>query len=184
MIKFENVSISYGRDYIFTNLDFTIADGEKVAITGKSGCGKTTVLNMIMGMQLPSEGVVSTDGRISAVFQEDRLFSSFDLLENVMSVCDDEKIAKDSLSAVCLSEDCFHMMPHELSGGMARRAAIARALAFKHDILLLDEPFNGIDDRTKEKIIKNILLCEHGTVILISHNADECRMLTDRVIEL
>ena len=184
MIQFEKVTKAFGRNTLFENLELYIADSERVSFFGRSGCGKTTVMNLIMGTQIPDKGVVTTVGRVSAVFQEDRLFPSFNLLENIKAVCDDEEKAIQALRMVYLDEETFTLMPHELSGGMARRAAIARALSFTHDILLLDEPFNGIDEQTKIKIIDNIKQCEKGSIILVSHNINECRMLTDRMISL
>ena len=164
------------------DLSFEVKKGERVCIRGKSGSGKTTVLRLICGFEKADAGSLDVEGKISAVFQENRLFDSFTALENVKAVCGDESAAFEILEAVGLSDDIDKRIT-ELSGGMARRVAIARALAYPHDILILDEPFTGIDEARKNLIISRILANSEGkTLVLVSHDENECRSMCDREI--
>lgn len=184
MIKLEEVSLSFGKKKVLDNFSLRIENGEKVAITGHSGSGKTSLLRVIMGLEKPQKGTVKVDGRISAVFQENRLFENFSALENVVAVCDDREKGEKLLNEMFIG-DSINKLPSELSGGMARRVALARALAYDHDILILDEPFTGIDNDTKEKLIEyiNKFVDETGkTLVLVSHDENECRKLCNRFL--
>jgi len=184
MIRFDKVSKSFGDKKVIDVLSFEISKGEKVCLTGPSGSGKTTALRLIMGFEKADQGEVLVDGRISAVFQEDRLFPTFTALENVKAVCDDEGLALQVLKTVGLLEDKDKLIT-QLSGGMARRVAIARALAYPFDILVLDEPFTGIDESRKNEIIGAILdEVKDKTLILVSHDEDECSLMCRRRINV
>jgi NitT/TauT family transport system ATP-binding protein len=183
MIRFNGVSKSYGEKAVLRDLTFHIKDGEKVCLVGESGAGKTTALRLICGFEGADKGSVEVKGRISAVFQEDRLFESFSAYDNVRLVGGEEK-AQETLKAVGLWEDREKKVS-ELSGGMARRVAIARALAYPFDILLLDEAFTGIDDLRKGLIQEYILENLSGkTLLLISHDEGECDKMCDRRIKI
>ena len=184
MIKFNEVSKSYGEKKVLRCLDLDIKEGERVCLMGESGSGKTTGLRLICGFEKSDSGKVEVKGKISAVFQENRLFAGFSAFENVNLVCDNKKLTEELLTSVGLWDDRDKLIT-ELSGGMARRVAIARALAYPHDILILDEPFTGIDESRKHKIMDNILEKAAGkTLILVSHDEEECEYMCQRRINI
>lgn len=158
MVELKNVWAGYTEaDKPIKDLSIVIQEPGVVALLGASGRGKTTFLRLMMGLLPEVEGVISgLDGkRISVVFQEDRLLPWLSAKENIAIICDDEKRVNEILNNMEL-EDVAHKYPKELSGGMQRRVALARALAFGGDILLLDEPFKGLDDDLKTRIIARI----------------------------
>lgn len=168
-IKIKNITKSYGGKTVLDNLSFEIPDSGIFGIFGPSGCGKTTLLRILCGLEEADSGEIHDAGSFSVVFQEDRLMPSMTALENVSAVSD-EKIAKEWLEKVGLGES-FGKYPRELSGGMSRRVAIARAFAFDADALILDEPFKGLEAELKESIAE--LICEYAQkrpVILVTHD--------------
>ena len=184
MIKFNEVSKSFGEKKVLHDLCLDIKKGERVCLCGESGAGKTTVLRLICGFEKADSGKVEVNGKLSVVFQENRLFSGFSAFENVNLVCDNKKLTEELLTGVGLWEDRDKLIT-ELSGGMARRVAVARALAYPHDILILDEPFTGIDESRKHKIMDNILEKAAGkTLILVSHDEEECEYMCQRRINI
>ncbi|MBD5129488.1 MAG: ABC transporter ATP-binding protein [Ruminococcaceae bacterium] len=159
------------------------ADGKVTAVVGKSGCGKTTLLNILMGLLEPDGGEVIREGRISAVFQEDRLCENLTASANIRLVTGKkftkEEIARE-LAEVGL--DCADKPVRELSGGMKRRVALVRALLAEYDILFLDEPFKGLDEETKRTVIAYFKRKTQGrTVVLVTHDKEA---ITDEIIEL
>lgn len=185
MIKFNNVFFSYGKKRILENFNLEIEDKSKICLFAPSGFGKTTVLRLIMQLEKPNKGTIEgiKNKKISAVFQEDRLIPQKTVLENLRLFGEDIKI-NEILSELNLS-DIKNLYPNELSGGMARRIAIARALIYNGDILILDEPFNGIDKenirKTAELILKNTY---DKTVITVTHNTNEAEILNSKIIKL
>lgn len=184
MIEIKNLSFSFENEIIFENLNALVPSSGVTCITGKSGTGKSTLVDIITGLKKPQVGeIVNTFKRTAVVFQDDRLLPWCSVYDNVKLVSN-EKTAEECLSLVKLS-DSLDKYPDELSGGMKRRCALARALAFGSDLLILDEPFNGIDDETKDDIIDIIKdFSKDKAVIFISHNQDEIEKLGDRVIEI
>lgn len=179
-VEMKNVSFSYGDKQILKDFNLSVKDGECICLLGPSGCGKTTVLRLISGILSPQTGTIETfGGKISIVFQEDRLLPWETASENISLplLSKDKSIAKKMLDNVNLT-DSGELFPHEMSGGMCRRVAIARALAFGGDILLLDEPFNGIDEENKRSLAKLILeLFNDKTIVLITHIAEDAKLL-------
>lgn len=168
-VRITGVTFAYGALPLYKNLSLTLPDNGIFALTGASGCGKTTLLRLIAGLEKPQSGSVEVDGRISTVFQEDRLLPWMTALENVDAVSDTET-AKHWLDAVGLGGE-HHRFPRELSGGMCRRVAIARALAYDGEVLLLDEPFNGIDRETAQKIAAYLsAVRETRLILLVTHD--------------
>lgn len=166
-----NISKSYDEKKVLDNLSFEIPDKGIFGIFGASGHGKTTLLRLICGLETPDSGEIlgTTELKISVVFQEDRLLPSLTALENVALVSD-KATASGLLERVGLAESA-DKYPSELSGGMSRRTAIARALAYGGDMLILDEPFKGLETELKEDIGK--LICEYAQtkpVIIVTHD--------------
>lgn len=168
------------------HVTLAIPSGAHGALMGPSGCGKSTLLNLAAGLLSPAAGTVQTGGgRIAYVFQEPRLLPDRTALQNVNAVLGDKKAtlptAEEWLVRVGLG-DAMDKYPAELSGGMAQRVNIARALAWDGDILLLDEPFRGVDEDRKETLVS--LLREHTrnrTLLLATHDRTEAEALCDTV---
>ena len=154
MIELQNISKSFDGVSVLDNISVKIPDSGIFAICGASGSGKTTLMRIILGLEQPDSGNISgLEGKKTAVvFQNDRLLPWLSALDNVAAVCSKER-AKEMLEKVELS-DALNKKPAELSGGMCRRVALARALAFDADILLLDEPFKGLDTELRGRIVK------------------------------
>lgn len=188
MIILDNVSFSYGENKVLDNFSLTVADGECVCLTGASGCGKTTVTRLIMGLEKPKNGSINAPKKISCVFQEDRLLSHLNLQKNVRLVLRESQydFADALLKSVGLGE-YIEMPISELSGGMKRRAAIVRAVAYGGDILILDEAFNGIDAENKAiicDIIKREFLDKGKSVLMITHIPEDAEMLGARIVNM
>ena len=159
-------------------MTWQLPDTGVVCLWGPSGCGKTTLLRLLAGLEKPSDGVVEGVGSVSMVFQEDRLLPWFTALENVTITGATEGKATETLSALGLTDAEISALPQHLSGGQQRRVALARALAADSDILLLDEPFNGLDEDTWQSIIPLIVrYAEHNPVVLVTHIRQQAEML-------
>lgn len=176
MIKLENVTVSYDKQTVIKNLSFNFEKGKIYGISGNSGIGKTTLLNAIaMTVDLENGRIITNTQKIGYIFQEPRLFPWLNALENVMCVCHDRDKASYYLNL--LLKESENKYPHELSGGMKQRVSIARALAFEPELLLLDEPFKGLDEENKQNSIQTIFdFLRDKTAILISHNRDELEL--------
>ena len=182
MIKFVNVSKMYGGKLIFDSLNLTLEPGSRTAIMGPSGCGKTTALMILAGLETQDGGDITgvENKRVSMVFQDDRLCENLSLYANVKIVCSAEKRKSeiaDAAGELGLG-DSINKAASKLSGGMRRRAAILRAMLADFDILLLDEPFNGLDSDAKRQtaeFIKSRL--DNRTVLLVTHNPDDAELL-------
>lgn len=177
MIRFDRVSFAYNaKTPILQEVSLAIPQHGVVGLTGPSGCGKTTLLRLLVGLEKPQSGsIVRPENiRISTVFQEHRLLPWLTVEENVRLVCPQEpETVLECLEAVSLSE-AKHLYPDELSGGMQRRVALARALAYNGDVLVLDEPFSGLDDSLRNRIATYIQKqFGHKTIVLISHSPEE-----------
>ena len=186
MIEVKNLSFSYGDKHLFNNFNLAVTDGECVCITGKSGCGKTTLLNIISGIEKAQEGTVNAPEKISYVFQNDRLVPHLSIIKNIeLCIPKSKKAAALSLlkeAGLEKEKDCF---PSELSGGMNRRAAIIRAVAFGGDAILLDEPFNGLDFSTKKTMIKIIRReFKDKSIIMVSHISEDAELMNARIINI
>jgi NitT/TauT family transport system ATP-binding protein len=184
------------------DVSFTVRKGEIVALTGRSGCGKTTLLRCIMGLETASSGTISVGGRVvkgcgvdrGIVFQHAELFPWRTALGNVMfglesrGVKKSERpdIAKQALELVGLG-NAMDRHPHELSGGMKQRVGLARALAIDPEVLLMDEPFSALDAQTKETMQQELLEIQARTgktIIIVSHDLDESVLLADRIVAM
>lgn len=172
MVELKNIFVSFDEKTVLHNFLYTFPENGVVLITGPSGCGKTTLLRVLTGLIKPDSGVVNICGKsISVVFQEDQLVPTLTALQNVEIVSNKSSAIK-WLDQLKLS-DAKDKYPTELSGGMKRRVALARALSFGGDILLLDEAFSGIDDELAEEIIRNV--CEEYNdklIIAVTHRPE------------
>jgi nitrate/nitrite transport system ATP-binding protein len=187
---------------VFDRVDFAIAKGEFVCIVGHSGCGKTTILNVLAGLEQPSSGYVFMDGREvsgpglerGVVFQGHALMPWLTVTGNVAFAVRSrwpqwnrakvEEHARRYIELVGLS-GAEHKKPAELSGGMKQRVGIARAFAIEPKMLLLDEPFGALDALTRGVIqdeLIRIVQATHQTVFMITHDVDEAILLADRIL--
>jgi ABC-type nitrate/sulfonate/bicarbonate transport system ATPase subunit len=181
MIELKDASLSFCQKTVFSNLNLSIDATGTTALAGPSGCGKTTLMKVIAGLLRLDAGVLSgTKGlRFSIVFQENRLLPWLTALENV-SLVSDVQTAHCWLARLGISE-AESLKPKALSGGMQRRVAIARALSYPADMLLLDEPFNGLDEENRAAAAEAILAAGLP-ILVITHHAEEAAQLKARKI--
>ena len=205
-IHVEGVTQAYGepgdalRVVALENASLEVARGELVCLIGPSGCGKSTLLNLMGGLAVPTSGQVWIDGepvtgplprKVAFVFQENALFPWRTVLDNLklgmafqgVPQAERESRARESLEAVGLSDFANHH-PGQLSGGMKQRAQLARALALRTEILLMDEPFAALDEQTRMVLGEDlsVLLARTGkTIVFVTHSLVEAIFLADRV---
>ena len=182
-MKAEHLTLRYQDQTVLSDLTMALPDEGITLLTGPSGVGKTTRLRVFAGLLSPDEGRVSVPGRPVMLFQEDRLFPRCTVRKQVEAVLPGERReeALRWLELVELSE-AADKLPGELSGGMARRAALARALAVEGEVWLLDEPFAGVDPQRAERILKR--LKELDRPILLTGHAPGLERWCDRVVAL
>jgi len=204
MIGLSGVAKTFRRDGLETRalgpVDLEVAPHEFLAIVGPSGCGKSTLLRLVAGLLAPSEGRVTVGGRpvtgpvteLGFVFQKPVLLPWRDLLGNVLVQVELRGLrgpgwrarAQELLAAVGLA-GFESRWPHELSGGMQQRAALARALIHDPPLLLMDEPFGALDALTREQLridLEELWLATGKTVLFVTHSIDEAVLLADRVV--
>ena len=176
-IEIRNLCKAYGGKPVLQNFSAVLEEGKITALMAPSGGGKTTLLRILMGLEAPDSGTVEglEHRRISVVFQEDRLCEHLNPVANIRLVNPNvsRQQALEALEAVGLS-DCTGQPASELSGGMRRRVAILRALLAEYDFLLLDEPFRGLDEKTKALVMADTRSrCRGRTVLLVTHDKSE-----------
>ncbi len=177
-----------GDRVVLRNVQLSVAAGEFVAITGPSGCGKSTLITILAGLDKAFRGSVQAPGRLGIVFQEPRLLPWYSVAKNIALAAPGLTGAAIAagLDAVGLA-GAGHLLPRQLSLGMARRAALARALAVEPDLLLLDEPFVSLDEASADKmrtLLAHIWRTRHPTVVMVTHDLAEAARLAQRVVRL
>ncbi|MBF7682809.1 ABC transporter ATP-binding protein [Acinetobacter sp. B5B] len=204
-LRIQNLSKKFGKHSAIHNTTWHAQRGEIVCLLGHSGCGKTTMLRLIAGLESPSSGQISFGDRtlwshqqniaaeqrnIGLVFQDYALFPHLNIFENVkfglthLNKQQQHQITHDVLAHVSLSQHA-KKYPHTLSGGEQQRVALARALAPKPDVLLMDEPFSNLDRRLRDRIRKDTIgiLREIGTTtVIVTHDPEEALQIADQII--
>lgn len=205
LIEFKNVYKSYGEVKALDNVNIKIFEGECVTIIGTSGCGKTTLLKTINALVKYDHGTIIIDGvdikeidhiklrrKIGYVIQDIGLFPHMNIRKNITYVPSlmkskqgiDHQSILDLLNTVGLEEGILGRYPSELSGGQQQRVGIARALAAKPRILLMDEPFGSVDEITRQKLQEEIIAIRKSldcTILFVTHDIDEAIKLGDRL---
>lgn len=171
-----------------------VRSGEFVCLVGASGCGKSTLLNLVAGLDRPTSGGVAVSGRTSVMFQESALFPWLTVRRNVELALQLDGVGRAErrartmeLLALVNLEGFADRRPHELSGGMRQRVALARSLARRCDVLLMDEPFGALDAMTRDLLhdeLERVWLDRRCTVLFVTHNVREAVRLGDRVVVL
>jgi NitT/TauT family transport system ATP-binding protein len=198
----DRITHRFGALEVLDNVSFTVGPGEVVAIVGPSGCGKSTLLSILGGLLRPSAGTAQLRGTqpadsrnpLTFVFQDFALLpwctveenAEFPLLHTGLTVSDRRAIVDDVLRRTSLA-DFRAMYPRQLSGGMRQRVGIARALAVRPAILLMDEPLSALDSQTRELLMEDFIrLLADGSMgaVYVTHNLEEAVRLADRIVVL
>ena len=180
---------SFGKNRVLDRLNWRFPGGQISCVQGPSGCGKTTLLRLIAGLEAPDSGEIrGAEGKkISAVFQENRLLENLTAEKNILLTARPgftRTDARNLLDELGLS-DTAQRRTCELSGGMQRRVAVARALAADYELLLLDEPLTGLDDDARLRVLRRIQADLNGrTAIWITHDPDAAALLNAPVLRL
>ncbi|MBF0470027.1 MAG: ABC transporter ATP-binding protein [Gammaproteobacteria bacterium] len=204
-LQIHNVSIAYGDNTVINNVSFSLDRGEIGSLLGPSGCGKSSILRAIAGFEPVTEGAIQLQGRIVStlldkmvppeerrvgmVFQDFALYPHLTVAKNIafglrkLSSSDQQQRVTELLQLIGL-KDHADAYPHQLSGGQQQRVALARAMAPRPDILLLDEPFSGLDVELRQQLAKEIRMIlkrEDITAILVTHDQQEAFAMADKI---
>lgn len=179
---------SFGDHIVLDRLSLVFPAGEITCIKGPSGCGKTTLLRILAGLEQPSGGsVLNIPGKIAFVFQENRLCEDFGAISNLRLVLPEKQskgMILQHLREIGLADDLKKPVK-EFSGGMKRRVAIARAVCYNADLLILDEPFKGLDEKLRQDVMDYVKKYSAGkTVICVTHDSLEAGYLGSSVLDL
>ncbi|ENV50175.1 MAG TPA: ABC transporter ATP-binding protein [Acinetobacter junii] len=205
VLTIQKLSKKFGERFAVNQASWSAQSGQIICLLGHSGCGKTTMLRLIAGLETPTEGSIQLERKvlwdpyqqvqaeernIGFVFQDYALFPHLSVLENVMFGLkkipkhERQSIAENALKHVSMSHH-IHSYPHTLSGGEQQRVALARALAPKPHVLLMDEPFSNLDHRLRDQIRQStidILKQTSTTTIIVTHDPEEALQIADQII--
>ena len=186
MLELQNLEYEILRDKVVRDFSLKVGAGEAVTLFGASGCGKTTILRLISGLIDPRKGkIINKFNTTTYLFQENRLLEWKNALKNVLLVMDepDEKAVLELFARLGLTEKDALKYPDELSGGMRQRVAFVRAIVTKPDLLLMDEPFSGLDYDMKEILIDIVTRrVEEGmSVVLVTHDRMEAARMSSKI---
>ena len=200
MLQIAHVSKRFETVAALADIDLKVEAGEVVGLIGTSGCGKSTLLRLVGGLDTPTTGTVALDGapvtgpspEVGFVFQEPRLMPWLTVRQNAeFGLAHLPREGREALSAEALERvglaGFADALPHRLSGGMAQRAAIARALVTRPKVLLLDEPFSALDAFTRLQLQDHLLQLwrdARPTMLFVTHDVEEALILADRVVVL
>jgi len=189
-LTLHNISKSFGTLSVLDHVSMTLESGQIYCLMGPSGSGKTTLLKILMGLESADGGCILTmpdSMDISAVFQEDRLCETFTPVENVMMVTGKRLSRTEVRQELCrlLPEESLNRPVSTLSGGMKRRTAICRALLAPFDLLLMDEPFTGLDEDTRQLVIRYVREKSAGKLVLLTtHQIQDVEALQATLLQL
>ncbi|HZZ26434.1 MAG TPA: ATP-binding cassette domain-containing protein [Pirellulales bacterium] len=210
LIETRNLNVRYGRQAVLRNINIAVPSEQTLVVIGESGCGKTVLLKMLIGLSRPTSGEVLLEGhnlaqmndqeiaqqrtRFGFLFQGAALFDSLTVLQNVafplkehtsMSVAEIQQTVRDKIAEVGLPNEVLEKRPAELSGGMRKRVGLARALALNPGIILYDEPTTGLDPIMSDvinELILNTRKLHSVTSVIVTHDMNTVRKTADRVI--
>ena len=185
-LRIDSLCKAFGERLVLDELSFVFPEQGVVCLSGPSGCGKTTLLRCLAGLDKPDSGQIFglEQARIAFLFQENRLLPWYDALDNVALPIHGDKTRALAYLELMELEQSAHKLPVQLSGGMQRRVAIARAMAYGGDLLLLDEPTTGLDPELAERVMERLLAQWRGKlVLLITHERETARLYADRIYE-
>ena len=195
LIDVDNITLALSGRTLFRELSFTLAPGERLALLGPSGVGKSSLLKLLAGIHQPIQGRVGNRAaRLGYVFQEPRLLPWLTVEQNIAEVLKalgwpakriNERITE--LLVQMQLENCRHSYPRQLSGGMAQRVSLARAFAIEPDLLLLDEPFSALDPALKNQLsryLADYLDAHQPVLVYVSHSPAEVLPLVNRCLLL
>ncbi|WP_294912563.1 ABC transporter ATP-binding protein [Tatumella sp. UBA2305] len=204
VIRLSGIGKHFGNLQVLNDISLSVSQGETVALLGASGCGKSTLLNIISGLMVPERGEIMLQGqplsefnrwyKLGYLFQEDRLLPWRTVRQNVNFGLETSRLSKDErhsrvaevLKLVGL-QTFADAWPHQLSGGMRSRVALARSLVAEPEILLMDEPFSKLDPQIRSAMHDELLRIrklKNMTIVIVTHDVEEAVVLADRVIIL
>mgnify|MGYP004516982937 FL=1 len=187
-MELQNVSKAYGGKPVLSHFSAVLAPGGRYALMGPSGVGKTTLLRLILGLEKPDGGkITGVPGKKSAVFQESRLIPELTIRGNLRLVLG-SRFPEAEITAMLTRldlTDCLDTPAANLSGGQQRRSALARALLYGGELLVLDEPFTGLDEDNRRKALDAIRAYpKEAIVLLVTHSREDAEALGAEIIEI
>lgn len=187
MLKLTKISHCYGQSPVLQDISLTLRPGQRIALMGPSGTGKTTLLRIAMGLLRPSAGAVeNTFSTTAAVFQEPRLLPWRTALENVNLVLGDDRSTMEKAGTYLAQmgmAKAADKYPGELSGGMQQRTALARAMAAEAELLVLDEPFKAMDEALRFQVIEQVAKTK-AAILLVTHEEAEAAALGCEILRI
>ena len=185
MVTLRDLTVTIETETVISGFSLTLPDTGVFALMGPSGCGKTTLLRTLAGLWPHRGELEGLEGkRIALLYQDNRLLPWLTALKNVQAVSD-EQTARWALKQAGLTEDANDKRPSALSGGMQRRVALARLLAFNGQIWLLDEPYEGMDEASWREVAERLKpLMQDKLVIMVTHDADQAAAMGAQIIKL